>query len=105
MFLMSHPEDICQRCKGANIIWSAPSPLWNEVMRSGDINGDWEFGELICPTCFGVLAKERGVATHFRLYATNVTRKLQNITPSGRIWNEKTWLFEEPKVDNRELQQ
>lgn len=56
-----HPERKCQRCHGQNVVWCAPSPLWNEVMRGDDINAPDRY-EVVCPTCFAVLANEQGVA-------------------------------------------
>jgi hypothetical protein len=47
----NHPEDYCHRCGGKNYCWSAPSPLWNMVMRDNqqlEANG-WG---IICPMCF-----------------------------------------------------
>jgi len=92
----AHPESYCHRCGGANVSWSAPSPLWNQVMRGGDIDGPWEFDEIICPTCFAVLAEERGVATHWRLTADRVHAPLQTVTPSGRVWSDSQQLWVEP---------
>lgn len=95
------PERVCGRCHGPNRVWSAPSPLWNEVMRFGDINGSPDDLEsrhgVICPTCFVVLAEEAGVASRWRLYAMRVDVPLQTVTPSGRVWNEQTWMFDEPQ--------
>ncbi|HCT81110.1 MAG TPA: hypothetical protein DGT23_31985 [Micromonosporaceae bacterium] len=92
-----YDEGHCHRCGGPNLPWSAPSPLWNEVMRCGDINGGPEpFSGIICPTCFMLLAQEAGIGSFWRLYATRVHRPLQTVTPSGRVWNEQTWKFEEP---------
>lgn len=91
-----HPEDYCHRCSGPNISWSAPSPLWNEVMRGGDINGPWQYGEIICPTCFAILAEAAGVAQRWRVYAERVNVPLATVTPSGRVWNPETWLWEYP---------
>lgn len=92
-----HPEDHCHRCGGPNVTWAAPSPLWNEVMRGGDINADDEFDGIICPTCFALLAKEKGIASRFRFYAVDVNRDLKTTTPSGRVWDEKKWLWVDPK--------
>jgi hypothetical protein len=86
-------EDYCHKCGGPNISWSAPSPLWNEVMRGGDINGDWQYDEIICPTCFMVMCQEQGVADHFVVDAKNVKVKLQTTTPSGRIWDADKGLW------------
>lgn len=93
---VAHPEDHCHRCGGPNVIWSAPSPLWNEVMRGGDINGPWQYEEIICPTCFAVLAEKAGIAFGWRLFAEDVTRELSTTTPSRRTWNAETWLWEDP---------
>lgn len=93
---MNDLEAYCHRCKGPNVVWAAASPLWNEVMRGGDINGDWEFDEIICPTCFCVLAKERGVADFFRLFSPEPIVRLKEVTPSGRTWNKDTFLWDEP---------
>jgi hypothetical protein len=90
----SHPEEYCHRCNGPNVSWSAPSPLWNAVMRGGSINGPQEFDEIICPTCFFVLADDRGVATGFRVDAQALV-PFQTVTPSGRRWNSNTLLWEE----------
>lgn len=83
----AHPEAVCRRCGGPNVSWFAPSPLWNAVMRGGSIDGPWEFGELICPTCFCVLAEERGVACDWRLHAQAIKVELETVTPSGRVWD------------------
>lgn len=89
-----HPEDTCHRCGGPNLTWFAPSPLWNEVMRGGDINGADLFDGIVCPTCFAVLAEEAGIAQFWRFSAGRVHRPLQTVTPSGRVWNEGTWLWD-----------
>lgn len=88
-----HDEAICDRCGGKNPIWVAPSPLWNEVIRGGDINGS-EIYQFICPNCFIILAEEKHIAQGWRLYATDIFVELQTITPTGRVWNDKTWLFD-----------
>lgn len=88
-----HPELQCRRCGGPNRSWHAPSPLWNAVMRGGSIDGAWEFDELICPTCFMVLAEERGVAEAWRLDARVVHVDLELTTPSGRTWDAETDLW------------
>ncbi len=96
-----HPEDYCHRCGGPNIkTWFADSPLWNQVMRGGSINGHEPFNGIICPICFAALAKEQGVATHWRLVAKDVQVELETVTPSGRVWNDTTHLWEEDLVAN-----
>lgn len=91
-----HPESYCHRCGGPNVVWHAPSPLWNEVMRGGDIYGFGKWGEIICPTCFVVLAAEAGIATRFRVDAMDVQVPLQTTTPSGRVWDESVDLWVDP---------
>lgn len=93
---MTHPEDICRRCDGPNVTWFAPSPLWNEVMRGGNINAADQYDGIICPTCFAVLAKDAGVAFVWRVDAVDVRRPLTTVTPSGRTWNPETWLWDPP---------
>lgn len=93
----SYPnERRCQRCHGPNLPWSAPSPLWNQVMRGGDVNGVEIHAGIICPTCFAVLAETAGVADLWRLHAERVHVPLQTVTPSGRVWNPQRWMWEEP---------
>lgn len=93
----THPEHTCGRCGGPNVPWSAPSPLWNEVMRGGDINAtDLELhGGVVCPTCFAILAEKAGIADLWRLSAQRVHGPLTTVTPSGRVWNEQTWLWDD----------
>lgn len=93
-----HPEHICRRCHGPNVqAWAAPSPLWNEVMRGGDINAPDLFEGIICPICFAALAQEAGIAQRWRFHAEKVLVPLKTVTPSGRVWDETTWLWEEPQ--------
>lgn len=89
-------ETRCHRCGGPNVIWSAPSPLWNEVMRGGSIANKDEYDGIVCPTCFAVLARERGVAELWRFHAERVNVELETVTPSGRMWNERTWKWLDP---------
>jgi hypothetical protein len=96
------PEATCRRCGGPNITWSAPSPLWNAVMRGGDINADDDFGGIVCPVCFGQLAQERGVASMWRLDAEHVQVKLPTVTPSGRVWDPQRWLWRAPDASTDE---
>lgn len=92
-----HPEHTCGRCGGPNVPWSAPSPLWNQVMRGGDINAtDLEKHHgIVCPTCFAVLAQQAGIADLWQMSAQRVHVPLQTVTPSGRTWNEQTWLWDD----------
>jgi hypothetical protein len=91
-----HPESYCGRCGGPNIVWTAPSPLWNAVIRGGSINGDEIYDGIVCPTCFAVIAEGRGIAFRWRLTAKRVHVELETVTPSGRMWNEETWKFDDP---------
>jgi len=89
-------ESVCQRCGGPNVTpWAAPSPLWNEVMRGGDINAADRYG-FCCPTCFVALADEAGIADDWQLSARRVHRELTTVTPSGRVWDDRAWLWVEP---------
>jgi hypothetical protein len=90
----NHPENTCGRCGGPNVAWSAPSPLWNRVMRGDDISGTDLYGGIVCPTCFAVLAEKVGVADLWQMSAKRVHVPLQTVTPSGRVWNEQTWLWD-----------
>jgi hypothetical protein len=66
-------------------------------MRDDDIDGPWQYSELICPQCFMLLAEERiGHHMHWRLYAEKVGVPLKTVTPSGRTWNPDTWLWDDP---------
>lgn len=83
----------CNRCGAKNPPWSAPSPLWNAVVRGGSINGDPLFNDMLCATCFTVLAEAAGIASNFRLTAVNIHGTLEIITPSGRVWDDAGWLW------------
>lgn len=83
----------CHRCGGCNPSWSAPSPLWNAVMRGGSINGDPIFGDMVCVSCFIFLAEESGIASQWRLCAAVINVDLETITPSGRIWDQDKFLW------------
>lgn len=90
-----HPERTCGRCGGPNTPWVAPSPLWNAVMRGGDINGTDAHNGIVCPTCFAILAEQAGIADLWQLSAKRVHVPLQTVTPSGRTWNAQTWLWDD----------
>lgn len=89
-------ESFCHRCGGPNVIWSAPSPLWNFVMRDDDIDGEWKWNEIICPMCFVGLAEQKGVKGNWNFAPNTMTEGLIEVTPTGRVWNSKTWMWEEP---------
>lgn len=95
-----HPEARCGRCGNPNVQWVAPSPLWNAVMRGGDIDGAEQYDGIVCPTCFALLAEAAGVASGWRLIAQDIRVVLQTRTPSGRVWDEESWLWVpgEPEV-------
>lgn len=88
-----HPEDWCHRCKGPNVQWTAPSPSWNQVVRDGDIRNKDKFDGIVCPTCFAILAEEAGIARSWKFYAENVMVPLQEVTPSGLLWNPEKWMW------------
>lgn len=54
-----HPEDFCERCKRPNVMWFAPSELWNAV------HGEWG---ILCPVCFVELAKAAGIDAAWKLH-------------------------------------
>lgn len=90
-------ESVCEWCLGPNVVWIAPSPLWNAVVRDdGSINGGEE-AAFLCPRCFAVRAEERGIACDWRLTAQRVAVPLETVTPSGRRWNDVTWRFDDPE--------
>lgn len=103
-----HPEEFCHRCGGPNVSWRAPSPLWNQVMRGGCINGPTQFNDLICPTCFAVLAEAAGIADIWRFHPERINVPLQLVTPSGRTWNDQTWLWDDtplPPIDATQVRE
>lgn len=84
-------DERCCRCDGENVVWSAPSPLWNLVMRGNDIDGDPKWGDLVCIRCFIVLAEEAGVRGRWRVSVDPEPEGLVKVTPSGRVWDERTY--------------
>lgn len=89
------PEN-CFRCNAHNPPWAAPSPLWNLVMRGNDINGMPIFNDMVCVPCFITIAESKGVHGHWCLTVTPMPDDVKTVTPSGRVWNEQTWLWDEP---------
>ena len=83
----------CKRCGRGNAVWSAPSPLWNAVMRGGSIDGEPKYGDLVCASCFMQLAEENGIASYFRVSAQRVNVELETVTPSGRVWDDERQLW------------
>ena len=94
----------CKRCGRSNVVWFAPSPLWNAVIRGGSIDGEPKFDDLVCAACFMQLAEEQGIATRFRVFAEEVNVDLETITPSGRVWDEDRWLWIGPNDATRGTQ-
>jgi len=96
---MSDFYERCRRCHGPNVVWTAPSPLWNLVMRGNDIDGPIRFADLVCIQCFIELAEEAGVHPHrWRIYADPEPEGLVKTTPSGRIWDSSRWLWTEGEI-------
>ncbi|WP_158010782.1 hypothetical protein [Tardibacter chloracetimidivorans] len=93
-------DEQCTRCGHENAIWVAHSPLWNAVMRGGCINGEPEFNDMVCSACFMELAEAKGLATKFRVTAEEINTPLQMTTPSGRVWDDKKWLWVEDCADD-----
>jgi uncharacterized protein YfdQ (DUF2303 family) len=83
----------CKRCGRGNAVWSAASPLWNAVIRGGSIDGDSQYDDMVCATCFMQLAEEQGIATKFRVTAEEASVELETTTPSGRVWDEQRFLW------------
>jgi hypothetical protein len=48
-------ELLCQRCNQEYPVWYAPNELWNLVQQEDE--------HFFCPTCFAILAEERGIRT------------------------------------------
>jgi hypothetical protein len=82
-------------------VWSAESPLWNEVVRGGDINAADEY-PFLCPRCFCRLAEDKGIADKFRLTAPRPLVELKKVTTSGRVWNQDIFLWEDPTEEVKE---
>ena len=87
-------ESYCHRCHGPNVSWCASSPLWNAVMRRDPTTLLWK--EIICPTCFAVLAEAAGVALGWRLSAATVNVELATVLSDGRVWDEEAELWTSP---------
>lgn len=48
-----HPEDSCDDCGLKNVVWFAPSKIWNFVVRDKE-------DPMLCPTCFIKRAENHG---------------------------------------------
>lgn len=91
-------ESRCSRCGGPNIVWVAPSPLWNAVMRSNDIGNADIYDGIVCPTCFAILAEEKNIASGWRLSPEITWVTLKLTTPDGRVWDDDLWLWVDPNA-------
>jgi hypothetical protein len=49
----SHPEAFCQQCGRRNVVWFAPSDIWNATMGGGQ--------GILCPVCFIEAAERAGL--------------------------------------------
>lgn len=96
-------DEFCRRCGGENVIWAAPSPLWNKVMRGNEINAEDDPAGIVCIRCFVVLAEERGVRGQWHLTTVNLPDDLIYETPSGRVWDDARWLWVDPAADRPAL--
>ena len=85
----------CRRCGRPNPSWSAPSPLWNRIMRGNDIDGDSLFNDLVCVPCFITIATESGVVGHWTVAVDPLPDDLIYVTPSGRVWDESRGLWDD----------
>lgn len=64
-------------------------------MRGGSIDGEPIFEDMVCASCFIELAQVAGIAERFRVEAEIVHVPLETTSPSGRVWNDETWLWED----------
>lgn len=48
-----HPEAFCQQCRRRNVVWFAPSDIWNATMGGGQ--------GILCPVCFIEAAERAGL--------------------------------------------
>lgn len=92
-----HPEKYCHRCGRRNVhSWSAPSPLWNAVLRDPVTGGD-RWG-ILCPPCFAELAEESilpAKRTHWYFQPEGVDIASLWDDRDGRVWNAERQLWEE----------
>jgi hypothetical protein len=65
-------------------------------MRGGSIDGPPIWDDMVCLTCFVILAEEAGIAQHWTLNAQTVHVELETVTPSGRVWDEEQRIYVEP---------
>lgn len=72
-------ELLCEKCGHEHPVWFAPNAVWNAVIRGGDPGASDEFS-FLCPTCFIVLAEERGMRPTGWMVA-----------PEGELLTATTW--------------
>ena len=89
---MTHPEDYCHRCLGPLPSWHAPSPLWNAVMRADEQE---PFNGIVCPSCFGELARRRGVTDHLCVTTHDEKITLPTFFGDGRVWDRDKCMWVE----------
>ncbi len=78
-------ELTCGRCgRYHGVCWSAPSDIWNAVMREGVRANVDEFG-FCCPNCFMQLADERGVGNTMWVVAPEVFPREDGAAEQARI--------------------
>jgi hypothetical protein len=58
MIEAGHPEATCELCGGPNIVWYAPSEVWNEVTDALGSSG--APASIWCPECFVFFAAAYG---------------------------------------------
>lgn len=54
-------ELLCEICDRDYPVWYAPNPLWNKVMRAPDGREASERVSFVCPTCFTMEARRKGI--------------------------------------------
>ncbi|MEA3042952.1 MAG: hypothetical protein QOH47_790 [Sphingomonadales bacterium] len=65
-------------------------------MRGGSIDGEPIYGDMVCATCFTVIAEAKGIASRWRLQPDVLNVALETVTPSGRTWDSDRWLWADP---------
>lgn len=83
----THPEDVCYDCGGPNVVWFAPSQLWNLVVRQS-IRNQGGADPMLCPRCFILRADAEGVNLVWCVSPenhalNNLIEQLDSLKPSG----------------------
>jgi hypothetical protein len=73
-----HPENVCHKCGGLNIVWWAPQEAWNEVTEAEGASREVVW----CPRCFALIAAEHG--WHVISYAAEMERLVPDREPTVR---------------------